>query len=302
MQAIAEQLKFIEENYELRKNETAKRLVRHDFFSEFKTELQAYLYGILASDGCIVEKQYAIQLKINPTDSELFDYFRIISPDVYTHEYQGYTSNAEVRGRKVSNKGSVSMTIHSKLMHRQLIEHGLVPRKTYEQLSIPKKMPESLIRHFLRGYFDGDGCLTWCATPPRPSNREINWRVRSAFSIDSKTNNLLLEFQKFFAQHDIKVNLNYIKRDDMYRLSSASRKEITKIFHLLYDDSYFYLSRKFNKFNHYVNTEVTQLIAEHRNAQEMSVSDSNNSPKSVEHTTDSVKMYADPTDARIGIQ
>lgn len=47
----------------------------------------------------------------------------------------------------------------------------------------------------------------------------------------------------------------------------------------------YYLSRKFNKFNHYVNTEVTQLIVEYRNAQEMSVIESNNSPKSVEHPT-----------------
>lgn len=41
-----------------------------------------------------------------------------------------------------------------------------------------------------------------------------------------------------------------------------------------------YLSRKFNKFNHYVNTEVTQLITEHRNAQEVNVNESNNLPMS----------------------
>ena len=284
MQAIAEQLKFIEENYELSKNETAKRFVRHSFFSEFKTELQAYLFGLLASDGCIVEKQYAIQLKVNPIDQELFEYFKIISPNVYIHEYKGYTSIAKVRGKQVTNKSSIQMTIHSKLMHKQLIEHGLVSRKTYEQLSIPKEMPENLIKHFLRGYFDGDGCLTWHASPPNVKNREVNWRIRGAFNIDAKTNNLLLEFQKYLAIHDIKVNLNYIKRDDMYRLCTSSRKEITKMFHLLYDNSNFYLSRKFNKFNHYVNTEVTQLIVEYRNAQEMNVNESNNSPKSVEHS------------------
>lgn len=39
-----------------------------------------------------------------------------------------------------------------------------------------------------------------------------------------------------------------------------------------------------NKINHYVNTEVTQLIAEYRNAQEVNVNESNNPPKSSEHT------------------
>ena len=68
----------------------------------------------------------------------------------------------------------------------------------------------------------------------------------------------------------------------MYRLSSSSSKTITNIFHLFYDESKYYLSRKFNKFDHYVNTEVTQLITEYCNAQEMSVKESNNSPKSAE--------------------
>ena len=58
------------------------------------------------------------------------------------------------------------------------------------------------------------------------------------------------------------------------------------MYDLFYKDSYFYLSRKYDKFNHYVNTEETQLIAELRNAQEMNVSNSDNSPTSVEHPTD----------------
>ena len=52
----------------------------------------------------------------------------------------------------------------------------------------------------------------------------------------------------------------------MYRIKTSSKKECAKIFHLLYDNSNFYLSRKYIKFNHYVNTEVTQLIGEYRNA------------------------------------
>lgn len=42
----------------------------------------------------------------------------------------------------------------------------------------------------------------------------------------------------------------------------------------------------YDKFFHYVNTEESQLIAELRNAQEVSVNESNNLPKSPEHPTD----------------
>ena len=99
----------------------------------------------------------------------------------------------------------------------------------------------------------------------------------------NKYDDMLIEIQNFFNKYDIKFKLHYLKRDDMYRLKTTSKKEIEKIFHLLYDNSHFYLSRKFKKFNYYVNTEVSQLIADHRNAQEVNVNESNNLPKSAEH-------------------
>jgi len=52
----------------------------------------------------------------------------------------------------------------------------------------------------------------------------------------------------------------------MFRLVSSSKVEVAKIFSLLYNDSIFYLTRKFEKFNYYVNTEVSQIITDHRNA------------------------------------
>lgn len=69
----------------------------------------------------------------------------------------------------------------------------------------------------------------------------------------------------------------------MWRIYTGSKKECIKLYHFLYDNSNFYLTRKFNKFNRYVNTEETQLIAELRNAQEVSANESNNLPTSVEH-------------------
>lgn len=69
----------------------------------------------------------------------------------------------------------------------------------------------------------------------------------------------------------------------MWRLNTASKKECKKIYNLLYEDSNFYLTRKYDKFSHYVNTEETQFITEFRNAQEVNANESNNLPKSVEH-------------------
>lgn len=64
----------------------------------------------------------------------------------------------------------------------------------------------------------------------------------------------------------------------------TKKEQLKFIYHYLYDDANFYLSRKFNKFSYYVNTEVSQLIADHRNAQEVNVNESNNPPTSAEHS------------------
>lgn len=69
----------------------------------------------------------------------------------------------------------------------------------------------------------------------------------------------------------------------MYRIETGSKKEISKIFKLLYTDSNFYLTRKFKKFDYYVNTEVSQIISDHCRAQEVNVNESNNLPTSAEH-------------------
>lgn len=142
-------------------------------------------------------------------------------------------------------------------------------------------MNPNLIGSFIRGYFDG--CFTWHA--PNLNNRERNWRIKIAWQIDSKTQTLLTEFQKWFETQGVTLNINYIKRDNMYRLCTASKKTFNKIYDLIFKKAQYSLSRKINKINHYVNTEVTQLIAEYRNAQEVNVNESNNPPKSPEHAS-----------------
>lgn len=274
-----EQIKFIEDNYPLTTNHISNRRIRHDIFSKIETELQAYLLGFYAADGNINEKRKTFRIHLQKQDSELvYLYKDIISPDARTFTVNEHKTSGR-NGKEVTAHESFGVDITSAKLCTDLVNLGIGYNKSYRDLHIPE-IPENLIRHFIRGYFDGDGCITvWLAREKGKSDR-----VRGKFDICAKSASILNEFIKFFATHDIKINLNYLKRDDMYRITTSSKKEVEKIYNILYKDSNFYLSRKFNKFNHYVNTEVTQLIAEYRNAQEVNVSESNNPPKSVEHS------------------
>ncbi len=45
-------------------------------------------------------------------------------------------------------------------MCNDLIGHGATIRKSLT-LTFPTHLDEKLIKHFLRGYFDGDGCINY---------------------------------------------------------------------------------------------------------------------------------------------
>ena len=273
-----EQIQFIEENYPLYTNHTSNRRMRHDFFKNIQTELQAYLLGFYTADGSVDEKRKTFRIMLQQKDSDIVYLAKdIISPDARLFTIEPKEMNT-IREKAIQGHGQIGVDITSSILVTDLVNLGIGYRKSWADLHIPN-IPENLIRHFIRGYFDGDGCITGylCVEAGKKD------RVRYVVQIDAKKQSLLSEIKDYLEKSGIKLNLIYLKRDDMYRISSSSKKELAKLHKLFYEDSYFMLERKFTKFNYYVNTEVSQLIADHRNAQEMSVNESNNSPTSAEH-------------------
>lgn len=268
------------------KNGTSKREIRHNFFNNINFEEQAYLLGFIFADGCVNEERHTLSININKQDQYIIDLLKDISPEAYTREQKSYKSIATVRGRQVKNYGSIRTNISSKILIEDLKKYGVIQNKTYTDMHLPIVSDDILLKHFIRGYFDGDGCFTYSIRKPNPKNREINYRISAHWTICCKTSSILLEMQKYFTSFGIKTNINYIKRDDMYNLTTSSRKEIIKIFNLLFHNCNYSLPRKYNKIKYYVNTEVSQIITDHRNAQEVNVNESNNPPKSVEQDND----------------
>lgn len=267
---IKQQIEIIEREYPLYKNSTSKREIRHDFFKNIQTEMQAYMLGFHASDGSLDEERKTFRLKLSEKDSEIINLYKIISPEARTFKTCGYESKATVRDNTVKTGDIFGIEITSTIMVNDLVNLGFGYKKTYSENSLPN-IPEHLIRHFIRGYFDGDGCITGHIVYPKPVKlqkpKDIKKpSVKQSLQIDSKTITIINNMITFLKKYDINLNYNYLKRDDMHRMCVASKKEIKKIFHFLYDDSNFYLKRKFDKFNYYVNTEVSQIIADHRNA------------------------------------
>lgn len=288
-----EQIKYIEEHFPFSSGMHSKRRVRQDFFSSIDTELQAYLLGFYAADGNINEKRKTFRIHLQEGDSDLvYLYKDIISPDARVFNVKPYEMVSSRSGKVIQCHSSFGVDINSTKICTDLVKLGFGYAKTYTENNLPN-IKESLIRHFIRGYFDGDGSIVGSYCKPN-----LKWKKNENFrtwaAICSKTKTILVEIEEFYIKNGIKKSsISYSKRDNMWELR-VPKLQLPKLFHLLYDDSNFYLKRKYDKFNHFVNTEVTQLIAEYRNAQKVSASDSNNPSTSAEHPT-RVKMCAELT-------
>ena len=276
-----QQIKYIEENCTFSSGIHSNRRVRQNFFESIDTELQAYIFGLYASDGNINEKRKTFRMHLQERDSELVYLVKdIIGPDSRLFRLENKTCINPRNGIEYTGCNSIGVDINSSKICEDLVKLGFGYGKTYTENHLPK-LSDELIRHFIRGYFDGDGTISGYYVKP-----DIKWKknenFRSYASICCKTKTLLTDIQIFLEKYDIKSTIYQDTRDKMWVIYVAKRK-LPKLFDLLYKDANFYLKRKYEKFNHFVNTEVTQLIDEYRNAQKVNVIESNNPSTSAEH-------------------
>ena len=288
-----EQFKYIDKHFPYECGRLSSRRVRQTFFSRIDTELQAYLLGFHAADGCVDDSRNTFRVQLQESDSELIYLFKDnIAPDARVFTIPSRELVCPRTGKHYTSAAMFGVNIYCAHLTDDLTKLGFGANKTFSELHLPK-IEDSLIRHFVRGYFDGDGSIIGTPVAPDPKRRKINWTFRTRVSFISKTKSLLEEIQNWLEKQGITKSSICLTGRNCYVLS-VPKSQLSKLFKLFYEDSNFYLKRKYEKFNHFVNTEVTQLIAEYRNAQKVSVSDSNNPSTSAEHPT-GMKMCAELT-------
>ena len=179
---IEEQINILNKNCPLEKGYVnSKRLVRQNFFNHISTEIQAYLLGFYIADGSLNEKRNTVRIKVTESDKAIVDiYAKYICPDARNIINQEFDMIGTT-GKTIHIKNSAQIDICNKNLSNSLILLGYGERKTYKDLHLPN-LPENLMWHFIRGYFDGDGCFTFGIRKPNTSNRELNYRVVGCFS------------------------------------------------------------------------------------------------------------------------
>src|SRR3990167_6722771 len=124
-----------------------KYTVNHNFFENINNQKNAYCLGLWCADGHNLKNEKGISISIIDLD--------IIGK---IKKCLGYTGPM-FKKKLPSEKFSYSLHITSLKLCQDLIKWGCVPRKSY-CLEFPKNILDNLMSHFIRGFFDGDGCLS----------------------------------------------------------------------------------------------------------------------------------------------
>lgn len=202
-------------------------------FDVIDTEEKAYWLGFLYADGYVCTNEFSIGLNLSIKDIDHLRKFKNFIKYQYdikisqTHQF-GSKSCYGKNGRRLF---MCSIKIGNKHLRQSLIDKGCIPRKSLI-LSFPDESvfkDKSLIRHFIRGYFDGDGTIS--------SSKRI-------FSIQIVgTKNILEHIQEYLGIGYLRQKKNC--NEHIYRLTYFNKKA-KKAAKIMYDNSSIYLQRKYN--------------------------------------------------------
>src|SRR5271157_1613733 len=120
----------------------------HTFFDSWSQDM-AYVLGFIAADGNVSQSGKYMKLKLAEKDlAHLIVIRDIVAPNAKI-KYSSYIKNGKAFP-------DVTFVACSTYMCARLISLGIVPAKSLV-LKFPD-VPNEYVSHFIRGYFDGDGC------------------------------------------------------------------------------------------------------------------------------------------------
>lgn len=210
-------------------------------FDCIDTEEKAYWLGFLYSDGYNQENRNAISLRLQEEDREILEKFKLF---LKTNKEIKTYSRTTRKNKLLRNY--CELQVNSIKLSRKLAELGCIQGKTYT-VKFPSFLPEHLIRHFIRGVFDGDGCISCTERKDRRKIRGKGMIIQ--FTITGEPR-FISACQNYICQATglTKTKLNTVKDRFASSVHYNGKNNITKIFEYLYSDSNIYMKRKYKKF------------------------------------------------------
>jgi hypothetical protein len=211
------------------------------FFEKVDTEAKAYIFGFIMADGCLYsgkKNNNLLRVNIHKDDMEILQFMK-----------------SEMKSESPINllkNNSIDIKLFSQKMYDDLVKLGCTERKSLT-LQFPI-IDDVLLPHFIRGYFDGDGTITFSCK--NKSVKTFNATFYSSYDFCSSLNKIM----------NIKFGFGpkaITKMGNIAKVSYSSFDEIRKMHGMLYSSSTFWLKRKRDKMEelmHRLANQRSQVI------------------------------------------
>lgn len=204
-----------------------KYSVNEDYFNKIDLEHKAYFLGLMASDGCITDENKLL-IGLAREDDEVLKMFKSCI---------NYTGPLYlIAGRTLAHKDQTRLQIRNKTLYEALRKHGITERKSLT-LKFPD-LPDDMIPHFIRGYFDGDGSVKF-------NHGVMNIRFVGTSEFLTKLQDILIEKCQLSKVKMFQAN----KAKNTFELTYGGDTQCLRIYDFMYLNSTRFMQRKKGKFD-----------------------------------------------------
>lgn len=224
VQRYLEKFNLTRNNNESKQLMSRNNIINSDFFKNIDTEEKAYWLGFIMADGNINKNGYNLKIELNIKDKEHIKKFS----DIFNLDISE-CNRYDKRTNKIYN--SVTCQLTNVCLINDLKSLGMSSNKTHSLNStLFYYIPYDLKRHFIRGYFDGDGTT---------DGRRI--------SFVSCSKDFLINIGNYINE-ELNIEDYTIYEKENYLVITWYKKEnVNKFKDYFYDNATIYLQRKLDK-------------------------------------------------------
>lgn len=258
---IAEYLNRTENSVRLKANKNGLKKspynCNYDFFKIIDSEEKAYWLGFIAADGWVtvngISNAGTVGIELQYRDINQLKKFNKSIGGNYKIDVVDKTCKVSYYPDKIHKMCRIR--IFSIDMVNDLCKFGVTKNKTYN-FHMPE-IDEKLMKHFIRGYFDGDGCVR-TRTRKLASGQVVEYPLCDFSSVDI---NFLEELRQYMYDKLNICSYIYTEESGCHRLCIHKNEHTMTFLNYLYTDANIYLDRKYETYLSIINYATHESLA-----------------------------------------
>jgi tRNA1(Val) A37 N6-methylase TrmN6 len=198
--------------------------LKESILDNIDREWKAYFLGFMYADGNVSSSRNAFSITLHNKDVDILKRFS----DFFYGE-----------DRTVCRKEPyVNLAVYSAKLKNKLVSYGCVPNKTFK--TVMPVLKQDLIRHFIRGLYDGDGCIS-------TANNRVRVVLTGYSEFLNEVSDTILENNQ-----NIQPTIRLIKTN-VSDLTIGRQSDCVDFLNWIYQDSTIYLGRKYESYQNVLN-------------------------------------------------